>query len=48
MKLDEFLNGNQSRASLMAERASNKKAKTKARSRARNRKKAAMKNESMD
>jgi uncharacterized protein (UPF0248 family) len=46
LKLDEFLNGKQSRANLLAEKASNKKAKAKARSRARNRKKAAMKEDS--
>jgi peptide chain release factor len=45
IKLDEFLNGKQSRANVLATKASNKKAKAKARSRARNRKKAAMKNE---
>ncbi|KAG7366079.1 RF-1 domain containing protein [Nitzschia inconspicua] len=46
IKLDEFLNGKQSRANLLAEKASNKKAKAKARSRKRNRTKAAMKEDS--
>lgn len=45
IKLDEFLNGNQSRTNLLAEKASNKKAKAKARSRKRNRNKAAMKDD---
>jgi hypothetical protein len=43
MKLDEFLNGSQSKASLQAEKASSKKAKAKARSRKRNQKKSAVK-----
>jgi len=46
LKLDEFLNGDQSRVAIKAEKDVNKKAKAKARSRARNRKKAAAKNES--
>lgn len=46
LKLDEFLNGSQSRTGIKAEKASNKKAKAKARSRARNRKKTEAKNES--
>jgi uncharacterized protein (UPF0248 family) len=43
LKLDEFLNGSQSRTSIKAEKASSKKAKAKAKSRARNRRKAAAK-----
>jgi uncharacterized protein (UPF0248 family) len=43
LKLDEFLNGSQSRTSVKAEKAATKKQKAKARARARNRKKAAAK-----
>ena len=43
LKLDEFLNGSQSKASVKAEKISNKKARAKAKSRARQRKKAAAK-----
>merc|ERR1712154_628646 len=43
LKLDEFINGSQSRTSIEAEKKASKKAKAKARSRARNRKKAAAK-----
>jgi protein subunit release factor B len=39
LKLDDYLNGSQSRGSLAAEKASTKKSKTKARSRARQRQK---------
>lgn len=45
LKLDEYFNGSQSRASIKAEKASTKKAKAKARSRARNRKKTEAKKE---
>lgn len=39
LKLDEYLNGSQSRASIKADKAATKKAKAKARSKARQRKK---------
>jgi protein subunit release factor A len=45
LKLDEFLNGSQSRVSVKAEKAATKKQKAKARARARNRKKTAAKEE---
>lgn len=39
LKLDEFLNGSQSRANVAAQKAKTKKAKTKARARARQKRK---------